>query len=386
MLRTVSLIGALVLLPVAASAQQPCTTDARLVVSEVYSKVLERAYDNGGASLVNRLNRGQITVKDVINEVAKSREHTQRFLSGDREAAVGALYKHILGRQADPDGVKAHVAGANQHGFAAVIDAMQASDEYRNNAGDHGIPGSSLRYCAGNQTSSARGNQIRFAGMDRNNDGRITTQEWNGTRESFVVHDWNGDDVLSGDEVRVGGRRAARRGVDDDFNPASPGRLNSWTESTFTNLDRNKDGRVSSSEWYYDTESFVRADRNRDGVLARGEFLGSDNMDDDRDDRFENLDVNRNGRVERNEWHASADAFDWLDRNNDDVLSRTEVLGSNSTAADQFATLDNNRDGRLNISEWPWSRRSFNQQDGDGDGVLTRREFTSGGAVPTTGR
>jgi Ca2+-binding EF-hand superfamily protein len=386
MLRTVSLIGALVLLPAAASAQQPCTTDARLVVSEVYSKVLERAYDNGGASLVNRLNRGQISVKDVISEVAKSREHTQRFLSGDREAAVQALYKHILGRQADPDGVKAHVAGANTHGFPAVIDAMLASDEYRNNVGDHGIPGSSLRYCGASQTSSARDNRMRFSGMDRNNDGRITSQEWNGTRESFVVHDWNGDDVLSGEEVRVGGRRALRRGADDDFNPAAPGRLNSWTEATFTNLDRNRDGRISANEWYYDTESFVRADRNRDGILARGEFLGSDNMDDDRDDRFENLDANRNSRIERNEWHASADAFDWLDRNNDNVLSRTEVLGTNQTAADQFATLDSNRDGRLTVAEWPWSRRSFNQQDGDNDGALTRREFTSGGAVPTTGR
>jgi Ca2+-binding EF-hand superfamily protein len=384
MLRTVSLIGALVLLPAAVSAQQPCTTDARLIVAEVYQKVLERAYDRGGGQFVNRLNRGEMSVKDVISEVAKSREHTQKFLSGDREAAVTALYKHLLGRQPDPDGLKAHVVGANTHGFPAVIDALLASDEYQQKVGDHGVPGSNLRYCGTNLTSSGRNNQIRFAGMDRNNDGTITSEEWNGSRESFIVHDWNGDNLLSGEEVRIGGRRAAQRDA-DDFNPANPGRLNSWSEAAFTNLDRNRDGRISAHEWYYDTESFVRADRNRDGTLARAEFLGSDNMDDDRDDRFEDLDVNRNGRVERNEWHASTDAFEWLDRNNDNVLSRTEVVGTTSTA-DQFATLDSNRDGRLTVNEWPWSRRSFNQQDGDNNGVLTRREFTTGGAVPTTGR
>src|SRR6202007_2435978 len=39
---------------------------------------------------------------------------------------------------------------------------------------------------------------MRFQGMDRNNDGKITRAEWNGSDRSFQVHDWNGDGVLSG--------------------------------------------------------------------------------------------------------------------------------------------------------------------------------------------
>lgn len=47
----------------------------------------------------------------------------------------------------------------------------------------------------------------------------------------------------------------------------------------------------------------------------------------DRNDLFDALDTNRNGRIERIEWRDSADAFDWLDRNRDGVLSRGEVVG-----------------------------------------------------------
>jgi Ca2+-binding EF-hand superfamily protein len=225
---------------------------------------------------------------------------------------------------------------------------------------------------------------MRFAGLDANNNGQIERTEWNGSRESFVVHDWNGDNILSGDEVRAGGRREAAP-QETDFNPARPGAFDAWTDASFTTIDRNRDGRVSANEWYYDTESFVRADRNRDGFLARAEFLGADEMDDDREDQFANLDHNRNGRIERSEWHAAEDAFTWLDRNRDGVLSRAEVVGS-ATAVDQFTALDVNRDGRLTSEEWQWSRRSFTQQDANGDGQLTRREFLTGGAVPTTGR
>ena len=105
--------------------------------------------------------------------------------------------------------------------------------------------------------------EMRFRDMDRNNDGVITRAEWRGSLQSFRMHDWNNDGILSGDEVRPG-----------------VGRSGSIDEQDF-----------------------------------------------DRDERFEDLDVNGNGRIERSEWHGSADAFEWLDRNNDGVLRRAEVVG-----------------------------------------------------------
>ena len=43
--------------------------------------------------------------------------------------------------------------------------------------------------------------QMRFRGMDKDNDGKISRDEWRGNDKSFEKRDRNGDGVLSGDEV-----------------------------------------------------------------------------------------------------------------------------------------------------------------------------------------
>lgn len=226
---------------------------------------------------------------------------------------------------------------------------------------------------------------MRFRGMDANGDGRIQRREWRGSAQSFRVHDWNNDGILSGDEVRPG---ATRRRDDNDFDPQRSRQYADWTEEAFADLDHNRDGRVTKDEWHYDNESWLRADRNRDNVLTKAEFLGDVASDLDREDRFEYLDANNNGRIERAEWHGTRDAFDWLDRNSDGSLSRAEVVGEETGTADSdlFVSLDYNRDGRLSPDEWHWSRRSFLQQDTNRDGVVSREEFTTPSATGTAGR
>ena len=224
---------------------------------------------------------------------------------------------------------------------------------------------------------------MRFAGMDKNNDGKITRDEWQGSQRSFMVHDWNNDGVLAGDEVRPGGRRAAE---DPDFTEGRQ-ELRDWTPARFTRLDINRDGRIVRAEWPYDRESFLRADRNRDNILTRAEFLGDNNIDDDRDDRFTDLDLNGNGRIERREWHGSRETFDWLDRNNDNVLSYTEVVGTDTPEPnDLFVRLDVDRNGRVELDEWHWSRTSFTRRDQNNDGVLSRNELagTTAATAPST--
>jgi Ca2+-binding EF-hand superfamily protein len=394
MLRAVAFIGVLLVSPTVVAAQAPCTTDARRIVDEIYRHMLERAPDPGSAGHVERLAGGSATVRDLVRLVAKSPEHTQRFFSpgqgrDEREQAVGTLYRHLLGRQPDPAGARGFAELAVTRGVGAVIDDILASPEYQQSFGDNGVPGSGgLRYCGSERPQSTQAgrqvDEMRFRGMDRNNDGVIARSEWRGTAESFRVHDWNRDGVLSGDEVRAGAERTDRRFEQQDFDPAVDDEFPSWSEAGFSNIDRNRDGRITSNEWHYDLETFRRVDRNRDGTLSRAEFLAT-SVDDDRDDRFEYLDVNRNGRIERDEWHGSHEAFDSLDRNNDDTLTRAEVGGNAGGQRDRFATLDVNRSGTISLDEWRWSRRSFDEQDVNRDGVLTRREF-NGGGVPTSGR
>jgi hypothetical protein len=152
--------------------------------------------------------------------------------------------------------------------------------------------------------------------------------------QAFENNDWNGDGVLSGEEVRPGARRNEAVGTS--------GRVTGLNERTFETLDRN-----------------------------------------------------RNGRLERNEWTGTPDQFDRLDANGNNILSRAEAVpdaadsgintGINtgySARAREFDELDINADGRLTIQEWNWNRRTFDQQDGNRDGFVTLREFT--GAPATT--
>jgi Ca2+-binding EF-hand superfamily protein len=327
MLRRIALATFVVLVPGLTWAQQPCTTDARRVVDELYRHMLERAPDSGSADWVNRLQSGT-TVREIVREIAKSSEHGQRFYNPGEgavahERAVATLYRHILGRQPDPVGLSALTQTAMNNGLPAVVDTIVNSREYSQNIGDWGVPGSGgIRYCGGTQTSSATNSSMRFPNLDLNRDGVVSRSEWRGTNNAFRVRDWNGDGVLSGDEVRMG------------------------------------------------------ADPPAASLEARDYSMTID-------DRFDYLDANNNGTIAENEWDGTLDTFDRLDRNRDGRLTRAELAaGVRPPAA--FRAVDTNNDGRITMSEWPWSRRTFIQQDEDSNGSIDRQEYR--GAAASTAR
>ena len=222
--------------------------------------------------------------------------------------------------------------------------------------------------------------QMRFRALDKNNDGRITRAEWNGNLRSFQNHDWNGDGELSGNEVRAGAQRNTELA---DHNPNQFERNLNWTQANFTSLDHNRDGRLSANEWHFDIETFRRVDANANDSISVQEFLG-EGVDDVRDDSFDNMDWNNNGRVEKAEWFGGTAEFNRLDRNRDGILSRFEVVGSTPSLDtwDQFQNLDYDRNGNLSRGEWHWSNASFATRDRNRDGVLSRAEFDVAGGVP----
>jgi Ca2+-binding EF-hand superfamily protein len=325
MLRQAVVIGALLVAPSVASAQQPCTTDARRVVDEVYRHVLERASDRGADMWVDRLSNGT-TVREVVRDIAKSPEHLQRWGNESRESVVGTMYRHVLNRQPDSQALRNGVEVMARRGPTAIVDQIVDSPEYRQAYGDWRVPGNSgVNYCPSgaqgslSQNGQRYGNGMRFRRLDTNNDGQISRSEWRGNANSFRNFDWNNDGVLSGDEVAVRGERQG--------------------------LGRNDEGEIAN------------------------------------DSRFDYLDVNGNGFIEPNEWDGGANAFTRLDTSRDRRLSRSE-FDSMSRTSNGFQSIDMNGDGRIMLNEWPWTHRSFDQQDSNGDGAITREEFRGNVATP----
>ena len=105
--------------------------------------------------------------------------------------------------------------------------------------------------------------QMRFRGMDADNDGVITRDEWRGSAESFRQHDTNGDGVLSGDEVWVpaGSQEAQDQSRREE------------RTARFNRLDTNADGRISLREWTGSRAMFDRMDRNRNDFISRDEYM-----------------------------------------------------------------------------------------------------------------
>jgi hypothetical protein len=271
-----STIAALALFASAAAAQAPCSTDANRVVSEVYRHILERGVDPGAQNWARQLANGQMTVKELVRQVAKSQEHMQRFgqtESGEGqpyERAVARMYRHILGRQADAGGQRTWTNTAQQRGLGVVVDGLIDSAEYNRNFGEFGVPGSGgLTFCANNANNSSSAQPLetqRFRAMDTNRDGVVARREWQGSAQSFRVHDWNNDGVLSGDEVNAARWRQGRNADFENFDRAED----------FEFLDANNNNRIEVREWHMSGREFELLDRNNDGWVSRAEFTRAD--------------------------------------------------------------------------------------------------------------
>ena len=196
---------------------------------------------------------------------------------------------------------------------------------------------------------------VRFGGLDTNDDNVISRAEWRGNLTSFRQHDWNRDGVISGDEVRTGEVRAGG------------GR---WDE--FYRRDSDGNGVLTRAEFGGHGGNFNAMDTNGDGLLNGNEFVSRGGRTGGpigdvgggdmawRDVQFHEMDRDDDNALEKLEWRGSALHFDMLDRDNDGRIEGWEY-----SSPDQLSTwyrnMDRDRDGIVERHEWRGDRREFDQ-------------------------
>ena len=179
-----------------------------------------------------------------------------------------------------------------------------------------------------------------FATLDRNGNGRLARGEWRGDLATFRQVDRNGDNQITRDEFVN-----ANAGYDVDVDVTD-----------FNTLDRNNNVRIDRLEWRGSRAAFDRLDVNRDGWLSRRELAANDVLTAGGDD-FGNLDANRNGVITRSEWRGAYDDFARRDRNRDSVLSRGEY-GAGDAGAGRETTI-------VVDSRQPWTNSGIYVTPGD---------------------
>ena len=157
----------------------------------------------------------------------------------------------------------------------------------------------------------------RFVVLDTNRDAYLAYDEWTGPRPLFYDLDRDGDRFLTPVELRVADPRLEQvRLVDRERYVA------------FHLLDVDDDGVIAPWEWTGDMDLFFAVDASNDGVVSQEEYLGlvrtrpvsvryAWNGD---------LDLDRDGYVERVEWVGDPYRFASLDMDRDGRVEKWEAL------------------------------------------------------------
>ena len=227
-----------------------------------------------------------------------------------------------------------------------------------------------------------------FADVDKNGDGRISREEWQGPSEVFDRLDTDKDASISQDEFKVGPRRG----------PGGPPQADHLLKL----LDSSADGKVSQSEFSTLTQQFEKLDQNADGSLTQDELEGffrgprnpqmaAGTRPDGPDPRgpknppdFADLDLNGDKKISREEWHGPPQSFDRVDSSGNGAIEESEWNARQNRMQPPpgggfggriLKFLDADGDQKVSQAEFAALTRLFSTLDADHDGSLSKDEL-----------
>ena len=181
-----------------------------------------------------------------------------------------------------------------------------------------------------------------------------------------------GGDRRPQEDFRPGGDRHPQ----GNFGPG-PGPENKRSR-IIEQFDINKDGKISKDEWKGPPAIFDRLDHNRDGFITADELPRKQGRGQDRGQsgKLGRLDANGNRKIDKNEWIA---LFKKLDRNGDGTLDMQELQPLIKHMRNQGQGQGQDRRGRNgnrpDHDRMQQKLQRLMQMDKNGDGKVDRQEW-----------
>ena len=151
----------------------------------------------------------------------------------------------------------------------------------------------------------------------------------------------------------------------------------------FDRIDVDRNGKIDTQEFQSASEKISdKLDKNRDGYLDREEFKTFKIPDVDK--IFDTMDKKGEGKISRDKFIVnSMTRFYKADENGDGVIDRIEYR---KAAARLFDKLDKNRNGYLDRHEFqalgiPDPEKVFEKLDANNDGRVSKDEFVRGSVL-----
>ncbi len=217
----------------------------------------------------------------------------------------------------------------------------------------------------------SRGREMleRLREMDANGDGDLSRDEWKGPEELFARIDRDADGKVTREELdEIAHRMGGWRGKAGD--------------TLLRRADKDQDGRISREEWPLPPEQFDRFDANADGFVSADEMMPQGPRRGRKEERtgsegadfLAKHDADKDGKVSREEF-PNERRFAEMDANADGILDATEIAESMEKRNVEkgygfFEIYDLDRDGKVTREEFTGPARIFEREDRNRDGVV----------------